>query len=587
MTHFCVVNAAGMKVTWRSSLLAVSIVFSIAFVLLFEANSYNRIRNREWGPVKAHVEGPPLSKERKNPRGGASSHAGVFSFNVTLLLSEGKDNSKTFAETRLNKETTEKQRYGHAPLQNVESGEKVLHDRDKSRGGGEQQVYKDPRLAEAQTVANLYQLKLSYADESNFDFEALPPTFQQCLMTGKINPLRKGRTKDNILMKIKQRRNLHRRSENAGTFYARPAHLSPSAGSVAAVQESVQSSSKGHVSGLERGVSGFPRFHLISSISTDHVDDMDTRAIANVKCYAKLHGYKHTLNKVDKSSYHPYHFFTARWSSVLERYAGDSDWLLVMDTDTINTNFSASLLKLEEVGKEVDLVLHVRTNTEVVAGFVALRGDTLFSACFLDYWMKYDGKYRHANDDNGALLEVLLRLLDVDLYNECRRTREKEYFSSFLPCFSRLGKKLEKSHEKLPIKVLFPFEGLWHPLEGPHAGNIVSHCFSTGGFAHGMKKMGEHFVTEEQLACDVSESALFQPNRRCKWLGILEEMELVKECCFFKHPRCKAVSVDGSGRDVCGIRSQCTQSSRGIFGTGVCKEDSIVKEIWPGDHLEI
>lgn len=109
---------------------------------------------------------------------------------------------------------------------------------------------------------------------------------------------------------------------------------------------------------------------------------MPLATVINTDCLLGI-SYGYTLQEIDNTDYEPHHFFTARWGSLLEKQMGTADWILAHDIDTINTNFTKPLTMLTDQAADADVILQVRSNTEVIAGFVLMRGDSLYSACFL------------------------------------------------------------------------------------------------------------------------------------------------------------------------------------------------------------
>jgi len=409
-------------------------------------------------------------------------------------------------------------------------------------GPPKKEHFTHPQLQKAAEVAASFNMRVTHGDENNLNFDKLPARFQQCLTTGHISSLNSKLAGTNVLDRVKERL-------------------------------------------ARKGDADWRTANLVATISKGFLKPTDERASRNVACYSKYQKYKYNLNEINNDDYKPYHFFMARWSSILDDYLGSADWTLAHDIDTINTNFSKPLSEVTSKADRADVILQVRSNTEVIAGFVMVRGDSLFGACFLDYWMHFDGEKRRPNDDNGALLEVVMTLLDPSVYEACKPKRSKDYFKGFMPCFVRTHKHFADSMNKIPIKIMFPFEGLWRSLERPPVGNIVSDCYASDGFGHGMKKIGEHYVTDEEVECnldDPSRAPVLTGNPRCKWLDPAYELSLMKECCYFRHPLCTAASPETGGKAACGSDRQCDTSERGRHGTGICNEDTKRKSDWAG-----
>ena len=165
---------------------------------------------------------------------------------------------------------------------------------------------------------------------------------------------------------------------------------------------------------------------------------------------------------------------------------------------------------LDNVG-EADVVLHARENYEILAYFVAFRTNSTFARCFLDSWIEEGESNTMPNFDNGDLMRLVLRTLDAALARQCDLVHDD--FVAYVHCFAQLYPKIiENAVDRVPLKILFPLEGMTRCYEGKNNGewsnyDWASTCLASDIFLHGLKTIGEEFYDEGTYSCHHRQSS--------------------------------------------------------------------------------
>lgn len=300
-------------------------------------------------------------------------------------------------------------------------------------------------------------------------------------------------------------------------------------------------------------------------------------ATSLTRCYARRHGGLFFTDVFNTDQYPNRHFFFSRWISLRDRYWDEAEWLLPVDGDAVPVGFHRSVMDILDNAKDADVILHARENYEIQAHMVIFRTDSVFARCFLDAWIEEGELGFMPNFDNGALLRLVLKLLAPDRVGRCDSMRSD--YNKYTRCFAQIYRRLVAGQvPPLPIKVLFPLEGMTRCYEGDNSEGWsrfqwARSCLSNDIFVHGLKTIGEVFYDKDLYSCTgFPETPLLS---KCYDAGIaLDDMEtlvVAQECCFWHYPGCWRHTELGNV-NICRNQTHCQGTLGGETGMGICTQ---------------
>ncbi|KAG1660834.1 hypothetical protein FOA52_008945 [Chlamydomonas sp. UWO 241] len=321
---------------------------------------------------------------------------------------------------------------------------------------------------------------------------------------------------------------------------------------------------------------------IVQSIGADHVSEEYDLATSLMRCYCKRHGCSAVQNVLTTSHvFYPkaLHFFSQRWTSILERHWGSGEWLVGADSDAVPVNFTRSLPDFFRAAEAegAAVVLHARRNYEVAASMVGVKTDSPFATCFVEQ-LAGMGQEIRTNQDNGDLLTLVLQLAAPDLHAECNPIRDNDY-ESFTRCFVQVYARFNEATANrypgggpgpggIPLRVFMPMAGVWRSYEGPNPGwGGVGPSPSHDGFfhmvpgdliVHGFKHMGGLLTSERLYRCSDNDVAAGWPAHLgdpSLWYSQDQALDLAMTCCYWSYPGCG--SAENGGGNMCRDQARC------------------------------
>lgn len=155
------------------------------------------------------------------------------------------------------------------------------------------------------------------------------------------------------------------------------------------------------------------------------------------------------------------------------------------------------------------------------------------------------------------LRRTVLDIADPAQAKTCSRKRYSYFY--YIECLTEIYSHLRTLHEKLPIRILFPFSGFWRPFHGlphqncitplfpeetAHMDAIYTCSFPHDVLGHSCKRLAELWPLALRLEA-VNGGAVERP-LGCQAMSSSKELEVMAECCFLDAHACNQ-----SGINVC------------------------------------
>eukprot|EP01041_Mallomonas_annulata_P007971 gene7971-16317_t len=361
-----------------------------------------------------------------------------------------------------------------------------------------------------------------------------------------------------------------------------------------------------------RDFASLPLLNIVISVTQSWINnnkhEMDL-IVAHWTCYAKLHGYIFTLNKLHYNA--GSECYVEKHESIVEKHLPRAQWVFHLDADSIVLNMSRTLddfisrhqRSSNPYGSDHAIILQRRENTEVASGVYFLRNDPR-SYCFMEYWRSFhppwipptpQKPFRSIipvpNFDNGALIGALLMLITGRSGVDCLESLDYNLTTTPFPypeqaCLNKYRTKVYElsrpnvTHElsKFGLKILWLREGLWRSHEKAVAGHVktgqwrlYNRCYpSSDLIGHGNKDIAREMLEpHHSTQCDMNMKSdpVRSINGKCTWYNMTEEMEVLRYYCMWRSPAC-VTSMGGEG-----VKNRCVEPSKEESAKGLLIND--------------
>lgn len=241
-----------------------------------------------------------------------------------------------------------------------------------------------------------------------------------------------------------------------------------------------------------------PRLAIVISISADMFCEYKSMLSA-ANCYAASHGiplYIETEQlQLDR------HYFYSRTLHV-KKYLPYFQWILHLDADVTFIDMSRNIVQY--IDDEFDIIFGLREQTAEIFNAGYLVKNSAFGFEFLDNWLKLsDDGVVLSNYDNGDLIQVILRYMDISAGEHCASFRAAADYVSFVSCFQKHLKAFSVHENRYVVgsKILIygEYDWLMRTYEPAWGHEYFSSIFVDDFVGHGKKHYGT--IAAESLLC--------------------------------------------------------------------------------------